>query len=45
MSIFTKLAPLVKAGAVVHLTLRQAGDRMQLEIIPNLDVGKSSTNM
>lgn len=34
MSLFTKLAPLVQAGVVVHLTLRQVGQEMQLEILP-----------
>jgi PRTRC genetic system protein E len=41
MSLFTKLAPLVQAGAVVHLTLRQSGNLMQLEILPAIDAGKT----
>ena len=41
MSLFTKLAPLVQAGAVVHLTLRQSGNLMQLEILPAIDTGKT----
>lgn len=41
MNLFTKFAPLVKAGAVVHLTLRAVGDNMQLEILPMCDAGKT----
>lgn len=41
MSLFTKLAPLVQAGAVVHITLRQVGANMQLEILPEVDAGKT----
>lgn len=41
MTLFTKLAPLVQAGVVVHLTLRQVGKDMQLEILPVCDAGKT----
>jgi len=41
MTLFTKFAPLVQAGVVVHLTLRQVGKDMQLEILPVCDAGKT----
>lgn len=41
MTLFTKFAPLVQAGVVVHLTLRQVGNNMQLEILPVCDAGKT----
>jgi PRTRC genetic system protein E len=41
MTLFTKFAPLVKAGVVVHLTLRAVGKDMQLEILPVCDSGKT----
>lgn len=45
MSLFTKLAPLVQAGAVVHITLRQVGANMQLEILPEVDAGKTGISI
>lgn len=41
MTLFTKFAPLVQAGVVVHLTLRQVGKNIQLEILPVCDAGKT----
>lgn len=41
MTLFTKFAPLVQAGVVVHLTMRQVGKDMQLEILPVCDAGKT----
>lgn len=41
MTLFTKFSPLVQAGVVVHLTLRQVGKDMQLEILPVCDAGKT----
>lgn len=41
MSLIEKLAPLVAAGVVVHLTLRKAGDKVQLEILPEADTRKT----
>ncbi|MFC6281177.1 PRTRC system protein E [Polaromonas aquatica] len=45
MTLFTKFSPLVKAGVVVHLTMRQVGNDMQLEILPVCDAGKTGISV
>lgn len=41
MNLFQKFAPTVMSGVVFHLTMRQAGDLMQVELIPECDAGKT----
>lgn len=45
MNLFKQLTAPVAAGVVFHLTVRASGDKMQLEVIPVCDSGKTGISL
>lgn len=45
MNFFKQFAGLVQAGVVFQLTMRAAGDKMQVDILPQADTGKTGIVM
>jgi len=41
MKLFQQLAASIKAGVVFHMTVRAAGENMQVELHPECDAGKT----
>lgn len=45
MNLFQQLAPLVSSGVVMRLAIRMHGDNMQLDIIPEVEHGKTGISV
>lgn len=45
MNLFQQLAPLVLSGIVIRMTVRMHGDKLQLDIIPEVEAGKTGISV
>ncbi|OYY32489.1 MULTISPECIES: PRTRC system protein E [unclassified Polaromonas] len=45
MNLFQQLAPLVSSGIVMRMTVRMHGDKLQLDIIPEVEAGKTGISV
>ena len=45
MNLFQQLAPLVTSGIVMRMTVRMHGDKLQLDIIPEVEAGKTGISV